>query len=138
MRVFADTSGLFAALVLNDVNHEAAKATLTRLLDLGAELHVTSYTLLETLALLQARVGFEAATSFERDLRPLLHLTWVDDSLHSRAFQRLELRRRRGLSLVDCAAFVAMEDLRLAQAFTYDEDFELEGFVAIRGPEQLG
>ena len=39
MKVFADTSGLFAAIVSNDVMHAPAKATLTALLKTGAGLH---------------------------------------------------------------------------------------------------
>lgn len=137
MRVFADTSGLFAALVRNDINHPQAKATLALLLDSGAELHATSYHLLELLALLQARVSFEAARSFDRDFRPLLRVIWVDEALHTRAFHRLELRARRSLSLVDCAAFVVMEELGITDAFGYDPDFEQEGFRLVGGPKQV-
>ena len=100
MRVFADTSGLFAALVRNDWMHLRAKATMTQLLEKGAEIHLTSYVLIETMALLQARVGLKAARQFEHVFRPLLRIHWVDESLHDRAFRRLELRGSRGVSLV--------------------------------------
>ena len=94
MTVFADTSGLFAALVRNDTNHEAARGSLSGLLENAQSIIVTTnFVLLETMALLQARVGLHAALAFERDLRPLLDVTWVDADLYSRAVRRLALRR---------------------------------------------
>ena len=137
MKVFTDTSGLFAALVRNDVMHADAKATLTAFLELGSELYATSYVLQETLALLQAPVSLDAAVQFERLLRPLLVVTWIDEDLHGRAFRRLELARSRSLSLVDCASFVVMEELGLADVFGYDGDFTNAGFRLIGRPGDL-
>ncbi len=82
----------------------------------------------ETLALLQARVSLDAAFQFEHLQRPLLQLTWIDEDLHVRTFRRLEIARSRRLSLVDCASFVVMEDLGLADVFGYDSHFEQAGF----------
>ncbi len=137
MKVFTDTSGLFAAVVRNDVMHEPAKATLTALLETGSELHATSYVLQETLALLQARVSLDAALRFEHDLRPLLRMTWMDEELHGRAFRRLELANARRLSLVDCASFVVMEELGVKDAFAYDGHFTEAGFRVVGRPEDV-
>ena len=132
MIVFADTSGIFAALVRNDSNHEPARATLAGLLD-DPEITIatTDFVLLETMALLQARVGLNAALQFERDLRPVLDITWVDEILYARAVRRLALRQRRRVSLVDCLSFVTMEDAGLQRAFTCDQHFADEGFEMI-------
>ena len=132
MTVFADTSGLFAALVRNDVNHESARETLAGLLD-DSEITITTtdFVLLETMALLQARVGLDAALQFERDLRPILDITWVDPTLYVRAVRRLALRHRRRVSLVDCLSFVTMEDAGLQRVFTCDRHFTDEGFEMI-------
>jgi len=73
----------------------------------------------------------------EHVLRPLLRVTWVDESLHARAFQRLELRGRRGLSLVDCSSFVVMEETGLRHVFTYDTDFADEGFTCVGTADQV-
>ena len=129
MRVFADTSGLFAALVRNDAHHEPARDRLERLLDADdVKIVTTSYVLLEVSALLQNRVGLDAAIRFDRDLRPVLQVVWVDEALHRRAMRRLELRRRRQVSLVDCASFVCMEDGGIQRAFAFDRHFIDEGF----------
>ena len=135
--VFVDTSALFAALVRNDVMHAQAAATLDRLLELGVDLHASSYVLLETLAILQSRVGLDAARSVEHDLRPLFQITWIDESLHDRAFRRLEMRARRDVSLVDCASFVVMEEIGITAAFAYDADFAEEGFTTIGTPDDI-
>jgi len=130
--VFADTSGLYAALVRNDVNHDSARETLAGLLD-DPEITIatTVFVLLETMALLQSRVGLDAALRFERDLRPILDITWVDPALYGRAVRRLALRHHRRLSLVDCLSFVTMEDAGLQRVFTCDGHFVEEGFEMI-------
>ena len=137
MKIFVDTSGLFASLVKNDIMHAKAGPTMEKLLEEGAEIHVTSYVLLETMALLQARVGLEAASQFEHVLRPLLLVHWVDESLHEKAFKRLELRGTRGVSLVDCTSFVTMEDAGIRSVFAYDEHFTEEGFHLVGTQTEL-
>ncbi|MEW6490561.1 MAG: PIN domain-containing protein [Thermodesulfobacteriota bacterium] len=138
MKVFADTSGLFASIVRNDRMHGDAKPLFSLLLETGAEIHTTSYVLLETLALLQARAGIGAAQAFEHAIRPLLRVTWVDESLHSRAFLRLERIGLRSVSLVDCAGFEVMEAVGIRAAFAYDPHFEEQGFLLLQTVEDVG
>ena len=137
MRVFADTSGLFAALVRNDLMHASASATLKSLLGRSVELVTTSYVLIETMGLLHGRVGPDAARRFDSDLRPLLAVTWVDLSLHSRAIDRYGRSSKKSVSLVDCSAFVLMEEEHVALAFGYDHHFVEEGFRLVRQPADL-
>jgi predicted nucleic acid-binding protein len=134
VRVFADTSALFAALVRNDVNHREASDALSDLISSDAELITSSYVLLETMALLHARVGLQATLSFDEVVKPLLRVRWVDESLHQRSVHRLALRGGRGVSLVDCSSFVIMEDLDIIQALTYDRHFPEEGFDVWKPP----
>lgn len=137
MRVFVDTSALFAALVANDRMHFEARPLMARLLDEGAGLITTCYVLVETCALLQARVGLPAVRDFERGFRPALEVLWVDETLHARALARLLGQERRRLSLVDCVSFAAMESLRLRTAFAYDEHFGAEGFRVLAAESDL-
>lgn len=138
MKIYADTSGLFAALVRNDLNHVPARTTFAALLESGCELHTNSYIVLETWALLQSRVGLEAALAFEQTIRPVLHVTWVDEALHRRASERLRREGRRKLSLADCSSWVTMESLGLERAFGYDADFAQAGFRLVGRPEEVG
>lgn len=137
MRVFADTSALFALLVKNDVMAVRAGNTFRALLERNAEFHTTNYVLLETEALLQARVSLVAARRFHHEFAPLLRIRWVDALLHDRAFRRLELRNRRDISLVDSTSFVYMEDAGITPAFAYDRHFAEEGFLPLHVPADL-
>jgi len=126
MRVFADTSGLFALLVRNDNCHADARDAFTGMVERGVVFCTTNYVLLETSALLQSRVGLKAARRFQHEFVPLLEIAWVDAPLHAKAFRRLELRDRRNLSLVDCVSFVWMEETGVRHAFAYDRHFSAE------------
>lgn len=137
MKLFVDTSGLFAAIDRSDIQHSDAKATLERLLREKVEMHTTSYVLLEMLALLQARIGLPAAIAFEQDMKPILRIIWMTDVLHQRAFQRLVTKQQRKLSLVDCASFVVMEELELTSVFGYDTHFAKEGFRLVNTAEDV-
>jgi predicted nucleic acid-binding protein len=136
--IYIDTSGLFAALVHNDRLHGDAKETMARLLQGNLVLHMTSYGLLETLALLQSRVSLGAARQVEEVIRPLFEITWIDERLHRQAFRRLEQRGSRNVSLVDCAGFVVMEMKGIRSVFGYDSHFRDEGFDLIRTSSDLG
>ncbi len=131
MKLFIDTSALFAVLVRNDYMNVRATASFKALVAHSANLCTTNYVLLETMALLQARVGLDAARRFHHDFVPALNVHWVDEKLHEKALRRLDLRGRRAVSLVDCTSFVWMEENALTHAFAYDEHFSEEGFVVI-------
>lgn len=137
MRVLLDTSALLAVLVHNDDMHKKARATFELLVTVKTEFCITSYILLESLSLLQARVGLQAARRFYHDFLPIFTIHWVNAELHDKAFRRLELRGRRDLSLVDCTSFVWMEEAGILHAFAYDEHFSREGFMVFRNPEDV-
>jgi predicted nucleic acid-binding protein len=66
--------------------------------------------LVETYALLGRRIGLAAMKAFRNDIRPLLDIMWVDESLHERALDLLFDRNVRELSLVDAVSFITMRD----------------------------
>ena len=66
-------------------------------------LRTTSYVLVETVALLQHRVGLEAVRDFDAHVYPLMSVEWVSDELHRRGMRRLSRENRRRLSLQRCA-----------------------------------
>jgi predicted nucleic acid-binding protein len=131
LKVYADTSGIFAFLVSNDRNNPLAAMCLKRLLAEEAELVTTSYVVVETCALLQARVGVEAVRAFEGDFRPLLRVRWIDEAIHRRIMRRWCALGRRDVSVVDCAGFVIMEDQEITRFFGYDKHFEEQGFTGV-------
>ena len=128
MTVFADTSALFALLVRDDVMHVSAKNSFAHFAQIGAQLLTSSYVLVETVALLQRRIGLAPVHDFNAKIFPLMEILWVDGTWHARATQRLLGEDSRKLSLVDCLSFEIMEAREIKEAFTFDQDFADQGF----------
>jgi len=128
MRVFADTSGLFALLVSNDLMHVRAKLNFRYFAGHRAQLLTSSFVVVETLALLQRRVGLGAVRDFQLKIIPLLEVLWIDKDWYARGIQRLFALSNRDISLVDCLSFEIMESREITYAFSFDKHFEEQGF----------
>ena len=129
MKIFADTSGLFALLVRDDYMHVRAKMNFSYFARHGAQLLTSSFVLVETLALLQRRVGLAAVHDFQSKIIPLLEIIWVDNGWYNRAIQRLFALNQRSLSLADCLSFEIMESREITCAFAFDKHFPENGFT---------
>lgn len=128
MTVFVDTSALYAILDAADERHPRATAEWNRLLDDSSTLRTHSYVVVETAALVQHRLGMEAAAALHRDVLPVLSVRFVDGQLHTLATTSLLAAGRRGLSLVDWTSFELMRSEQLTEVFAFDEDFTEQGF----------
>ncbi|MDY7041488.1 MAG: PIN domain-containing protein [Chloroflexota bacterium] len=128
MRVFVDTSAFFAVLDADDGNHDAAKQVWEDLLTQEAVLVCSNYVLVETLALVQNRLGIPAVRTFQEDIVPVLNVEWVDESVHQVGIASVLAAARKGLSLVDCVSFEIMRRLGIKTAFAFDRHFEEQGF----------
>ena len=131
MLVFADTSALFALLARNDYMHVRAKAAFEYFRNHDTILVTSSYVLVETMALVQSRLGMDAAIDFHQKIEPLLEIVWVDNEWHSKAAQRLLAIRKNKVSLVDCLSFIIMEAREINIAYSYDKHFQEQGFTLI-------
>ncbi len=128
MIVFADTSALFALLVHDDLMHIRAKENFAYFAERGVQLLTSSYVLVETVALLQQRIGLAPVHDFNAKIVPLLEIVWADAEWHGLAIQRLSAQNRRNISLVDCLSFEIMESREITEAFTFDRHFVDNGF----------
>jgi predicted nucleic acid-binding protein len=88
----------------------------------------TNYVVVETCALLQSRIGIAPVRDFEEKILPLLHVHFVDASLHGAAMHRLFRTDRRRLSLVDAVSFEVMDSEGITDVLGLDSDFEVAGF----------
>jgi len=131
MVIFADTSALYALLDADDHNHTAAKAAWVSWLDQSISLVCSNYVLVETIALVQRRLGMEAARRFCQEMTPLFQVYWVDQEVHSAAVSMLLTVGVRNLSLVDCASFELMRRLGIRTAFAFDRHFAQQGFICL-------
>ena len=125
--VFVDTSALYALLVRGDDKHQAALETAASLRAAGASLATSSFVVLETVALLQARVGVDAVRTFYLDMLPLMEVVWIDSGLLDRAMRALLAASSRRISLTDWTSITLMQERGWPQAFAFDEDFARQG-----------
>lgn len=128
MTVFVDTSALYAVIDRSDRNHARAAAAWRRLLTEGEHPVSHNYVLVETVALLQRRIGIAAARTFETQVRPVLAVHWVDEELHGAAVAAVVGGGGRRVSLVDQVSFELMRRLGISAAFAFDDDFSRMGF----------
>ncbi len=125
--VFVDTSALYAFLVRGDDQHQAALETASSLRAAGTSLATSSFVVLETVALLQARVGVDAVRTFYLDLLPLMEIVWIDYGVLDRAMHALLAASSRRISLTDWTSITLMQERGWPQAFAFDEDFARQG-----------
>lgn len=131
MSVFVDTSALFAVLDADDQSHEPARQTWTDLINQETDLVSTNYVLLETLALVQHRLGIEAVRTLQKDIVPILRIEWVAEAQHGIGVTALLTASNRKLSLVDCISFEVMRRLDIKIAFAFDRHFSQQGFLSV-------
>jgi predicted nucleic acid-binding protein len=133
--VFVDTSALYAALDATDANAPTAVPLWARLLDdveVGTiELFTHSSVIVESVALVQRRLGMAATRVLLDEFVRLMTVVWVDAELHARATTALLAANRRDVSLVDWTSFEVMRERTLDVAFAFDEDFSKQGFTLL-------
>ena len=129
MSCFADTSALYAVLDRADHNHERARAEWGNLLNEGTRLVTHNYVVVESIALVQRRLGMTAVRVFREEVLPLMTTEWIDPQQHHTALEMVLLASRKKLSVVDCASFVLMRELGISEAFSVDRHFREQGFL---------
>jgi uncharacterized protein len=128
---FVDSSALFAVLDSDDVNNDRATTTFASLGSRRESLITHSYVALETTALVQRRLGLDAVRTLLDDLLPTVVVHWVDERLHRAATAALLAAARRDVSLVDWTSFELMRRTGTTRAFSFDADFEAQGFELV-------
>ena len=130
--IFLDTSAIYAWADRGDPNHRVALRRLQAILDRCEELLTHNYVLVESMALLQARLGLATAIKLAKDSATFV-VEWVDDALHASGVAELERSAYRRLSLVDHVSFLVMKRRHVDTAFAFDPDFTAAGFRSFEG-----
>ncbi len=125
--IFLDTSAIYAMADQADPYHEVARERFGKLIDAGEEILTHNYILVESMALLQSRLGLSAALRLARDARAFV-VEWVDQLTHEEAVRRLARRGSRKVSLVDQVSFLIMQRRRVQVAMAFDPDFAKAGY----------
>ncbi len=131
MRIFINTSAIYALLDRDDINYPHAKRVWTNILNTGHTLITSNYILVETFALLQNRLGIGAVRGFQEDLLPLVNIEFVSSATHQSGVAALLSASRRNLSLVDCVSFEIMRNAGIKAVFAFDPHFKEQGFAII-------
>jgi predicted nucleic acid-binding protein len=126
MKVFVDTSALFALLDEDDLHHAEAGMIYRGLLG-AADLVTSNYIHVESEQLVRRRLGERAAVRLQDELIPPIETVWIDEPTH-RAAVAAKRAAASSASLVDQASFVVMRAAAIEVAFAFDADFEVEGF----------
>ena len=126
--IFIDTSAFYAVLDQDDDNHRKAATTWADIIGRNCELATSNYILLETVALLQSRIGIEAVRVFQSDVVPILRVEFVTPELHAIGMAALLAASKRRLSLVDCISFEIVRSIGLEAVFAFDSHFRAYGF----------
>jgi predicted nucleic acid-binding protein len=129
--IFVDTSALLPILNQDDADFPEAQRIWERLAKEQAALVTSSYVLVESLALIQNRLGMEALHDFQESFVPLIQVVWVTEALHQLGVAALLAANRRQLSLVDCVSFVVCRQQHLEQVFAFDAHFSEQGFSCL-------
>lgn len=136
MTTFVDTSAFLAVLNRDDAHHPDASRVWRGLLQHSSDLLCTDYVLLETVALVQHRLGMDAVRVFSEDLLPLLAVEWVTPELYHAGMSALLTANRRSLSLTDCVSFEVMRR-RAIRKFLLSIDIS-PNRVSISAPDPMG
>lgn len=131
MSVFVDTSAVLALLNADDAKHSQVAAAWRALVGAEEGFVTSSYVLIESFALTQARLGLAAARALVSDFVPALEVVWVDETLHRAALSAWLIAGRRDLSLVDCVSFEIMRRRSMPRALTLDRHFRQQGFLPL-------
>lgn len=125
-KVLVDSGAVFALLCRNDANHSAARAALRQMQKRRALPLLTNYIVAEAHALLNARLGPDAARMWVRNnIWPVERAGEEDEK---RAREILLTGRGGDCTLTDAVSFAMMERLGIDAAFTFDENYARCGY----------
>lgn len=131
MNCFVDTSALFAVLDKKDENFIKAREQWKKLIESDIILVCSNYILLETIFLVQNRLGMEALGAFQEDMVSILKIEWVTEEIHHAGISTVLSAGKKKVSLVDFVSFDVMRRLGIKTAFTFDKHFKEQGFTCV-------
>jgi predicted nucleic acid-binding protein len=134
-QLFVDTSGWACLLDPKQPFHQLAAAIYRSTRQAGQQAVTTNYIIAELVPLMSSRAKIPRVDiiDFVDKLKAAAHIRiiHVDDATDDEAWQLLRARQDKEWSLVDCASFVLMKRLGIAEALTTDHHFEQAGFIRL-------
>ena len=128
MTVFIDTSAFYALASSSDEFHEKAKEHYRHLLEENVTLFTSSTVLIETMALIHRRLGFDLVNDFMKATRRIIRIVWITEEILENAWHLMAKREDEHISIVDWTSFVIMREMKIDRAFAFDDHFRRQGF----------
>lgn len=134
-QLFVDTAGWMTMADSADPMHAPARNARDAWLRRGGVLTTTDHVVDETLTLLRARLGLDAAARWWAQVDASSRVQWerIGPERAARARTWFFEWRDKDFSFTDCTSFVVMRELRLRAALTTDRHFLQAGFEVIPG-----
>ncbi len=131
--LMVDTSAWVALFFEDDEWHPTAVAVFEEIMRDGRRLVTTTDIFDETATALRRWAGHTLAVRVGRQLRQsrLTEIISVADPVKERAWSRFEKTVDPPLSLTDCTSMTIMDDLKMRDVFTYDDDFRRAGYRSV-------
>lgn len=133
-KLFVDTSAFYALEDKRDQNHDKAidfrKNVLTRE---KFAIFTSTYILDETYTFLQKKLGKKIALNFGRQIQAseLIKVIHISRFYEKNAWDIFEKYLDKEFSFTDCTSFAIMEDLKITNAFVFDDHFQQMGFITL-------
>ncbi len=131
MVIFVDTSAFYPLIDRDDQLHEKAARFWIDALESDEVFVTNNYIVVESVTLIQRRLGIKAVRVFVEDILPVVNIRWVNEAVHSIALSSMLMASKRNLSLVDCVSFEMMRQVGINHAFTFDRHFKQQGFKCL-------
>ena len=131
--VFVDTSALYALIDKRDSHHRKASGAVTQLLNSGRRLVTTDYVVAETVNLANARAGSALGTRVLDLIEQSagIRIEWISSARFESTKRFFRKHTDHRYSFTDCASFVVMRELDVADALTTDRHYVEAGFTSL-------
>jgi predicted nucleic acid-binding protein len=129
--IYVDTSAFLALINSADRRHDQAMQTWKNLIEEEQQLICNNYVLVESIALIEQRVGLSAVSILHNDILPFVKVDWLDETQHNAIVKAVLKTNRHQISLVDNSSFDTMRRYEVETAFAFDSHFPEQGFEVI-------
>ena len=130
MKAFLDTSGFYALVSSTDKFHVNARDAYESLILDDVPLYTSSYVLVESIALIQRRLGYSVLKAFVESVTEVFSIIWVGEKIHRDAWALVEQRQGREFSFVDATTILIAKDID-AHVVTFDDSFKKIGIKTL-------